>query len=179
MRIKELFAVPDGEKVTEKVLTRVLLSSICGILLCMACLAGTTWAWFTVSIENTGNVIQLATVEKTVTITKKADKQDNQKIEPQNGSYLLENGTYTLNICLKSDATGPDDLAKQKGPVYVRMLATREDGSTQQHYFVFEGSAEEMKRTLEICSGPAVLSFSVIWTGSVSAPPVDNETVVI
>ena len=60
MRIKDLFTVPEGEKVTEQVFHRVLISSICGILLCMACLAGTTWAWFTVSIENTDNVIEIA-----------------------------------------------------------------------------------------------------------------------
>lgn len=60
MRIKDLFTVPEGEKVTEQVFRRVLISSICSILLCMACLAGTTWAWFTVSIENTDNVIEIA-----------------------------------------------------------------------------------------------------------------------
>lgn len=63
MRLKDLFTVPTGQKVTEKCLHRVLISSICSILLCMACLAGTTWAWFAVSIENTGNVIQIGTPE--------------------------------------------------------------------------------------------------------------------
>ena len=61
MGIKKLFTVPEGEKITEQVFCRVLISSICSMLLCMACLAGTTWAWFTVSIENTGNVIEIGT----------------------------------------------------------------------------------------------------------------------
>lgn len=78
MRIKDLFTVPEGEKVTEQVFRRVLISSICSILLCMACLAGTTWAWFTVSIENTDNVIEIAsewpesTEEATEEVTEEA-----------------------------------------------------------------------------------------------------------
>ena len=56
--LKQLF-VQDREKMTEKSFYQVLVSSICGILLCMIGLAGTTWAWFTVDIENTGNVLQI------------------------------------------------------------------------------------------------------------------------
>ena len=40
--MKELFAVPEGKKITEKMFGRVLISSVCSILLCMACLIGTT-----------------------------------------------------------------------------------------------------------------------------------------
>jgi len=59
MRLKDLLSVPAGKKVTEKQLYRVLISSVCSILLCMSCLAGTTWAWFTVSLENTENIIEI------------------------------------------------------------------------------------------------------------------------
>lgn len=59
MQLKELFTVPAGEKITEQCLRRVLVSSICSILLCMTCLVTTTWAWFTVSIETT-EVIEIA-----------------------------------------------------------------------------------------------------------------------
>lgn len=60
MKMKALFSLPEGQKVTEKQLHRVLLTSICSILLCMSCLAGVTWAWFSASIENTNNVIWIA-----------------------------------------------------------------------------------------------------------------------
>lgn len=68
MRIKELFTVPEGAKVTEKMFGKVLFSSICSILLCMACLFSTTWAWFTVSIENQENVIQIGAADVKVTV---------------------------------------------------------------------------------------------------------------
>ena len=59
MRIKKLFTVEKEEKITEKRLLQVLISSVCSMLLCMACLAGTTWAWFAVSIENENNEIRI------------------------------------------------------------------------------------------------------------------------
>ncbi len=78
MRLKDFFAVPAGKKVTEKDLHRVLVSSICSILLCMACLVSTTWAWFAVSLENTGNIIAIATVDASIVVT-----QGENSVDPQ------------------------------------------------------------------------------------------------
>ena len=60
--------IPVGTKVTDKLLRRVLISSVCSILLCMACLVGTTWAWFTVSIENNGNEIKIGEPKINMTV---------------------------------------------------------------------------------------------------------------
>ena len=84
MRLKELFTVPEGVKITDKMFSKVLLSSIVSILLSMACLFGTTWAWFTVTVENTENVIQIATVATDVTVTK-----DGQVMGSENGKYSV------------------------------------------------------------------------------------------
>ncbi|MBQ5607534.1 MAG: hypothetical protein IIU86_00735, partial [Oscillospiraceae bacterium] len=84
MKIKHLFAVPQGEKVTEKHLRRVLISSICSILLCMTCMVSTTWAWFTVSVENRDNEIQIATVAANVHVQ---DESMNAISEISNGKY--------------------------------------------------------------------------------------------
>ena len=46
---------------------RVLISSICSILLCMTCLVSTTWAWFAISIENEQN--EIVTAELTDLLT--------------------------------------------------------------------------------------------------------------
>lgn len=68
MHIKDLFTVPAGKKVNERMLARVLASSICSILLCMVCFVGTTWAWFIAGVEDTGNVIRIGTPSATVTV---------------------------------------------------------------------------------------------------------------
>ena len=57
MQMKGMFSLKAGQIVTEKYLRQVLVTSICGILLCMSCLIGTTWAWYAVSIENNDNEI--------------------------------------------------------------------------------------------------------------------------
>ena len=102
MRLKELFTVPAGEKITEKMMQRILVSSICSILLCMSCLVSTTWALFTASIENTGNVIQIASLESNLII-----RQGGEEIAPsEDGSYTLSPGKiYTLNISAITDST--------------------------------------------------------------------------
>lgn len=164
MRIRELFTVPEGEKVTEKIFGRVLLSSICGILLCMTCLASTTWALFAVGIENRGNEIQIARVTTDVHI---------EGVEqPTDGNYSLAPGTYNVRINLENDATEP------KSPVYVVMTVTH-SGERKYYCFTFENGNKEITQTLRIDSEAAAVSFSVSWVRPVSAEPVGGESVVI
>lgn len=169
MRIKELFTVPDGTKITEKVFSRVRLSSICSILLCMACLAGTTRAWFTVSIENTENVIQIATVRANVSIT--TDGVRGVVPESPDNRYALEAGTYAIAVKLENNST------EWNRPVYVLMSVV--DGEESHYYcFTFEPNSSEPKR-IEICKSNSVtVSFSVSWVEPASAMPVGNGTVV-
>lgn len=58
--VKYLFTVPEGEKVTDRHFRRVLISSVCSILLSMTCLVGTTWAWYTASIQTPAITLQVA-----------------------------------------------------------------------------------------------------------------------
>lgn len=134
MRIKELFAVPAGAKVTEKMFAKVLISSVCSILLCMTCLVGTTWAWFTVSIENTGNVLQIGTAEVKVTV---------------DGS--------TVSI---ENSNSPDDLNK-KAAVYVTFLfkekavgyTVLDSNNRYQTTLTLEGALED----------PSLLTWTASW----------------
>lgn len=174
MGIKKLFTVPDGEKVTEKALHRVLVSSICSILLCMVCLVSTTWAWFTVSIENTENVIQIANITANVEIT--SDGQSN--ITPNDGKYTLNEGTYEVTIKLEqseTNAAGPNVLNDTEHPVYVVMVISRGEEEQLQS---FEFTSKEVIKyhRLMIGSGPAEIRFYVSWAG---VQPIDNEATTI
>lgn len=174
MRIKTLFSIPDGEKVTEKALRRVLISSICSILLCMTCLVSTTWAWFTVSVENIGNVIEIATVTADVNIT----KGEGEVSEADNGSYNLLEGAYTINIKLKTNASATNGLDDREIPVYVVMSVVHSE-ATQYYYCVVEGSHKEVTKQLTVDNGPAMVSFSVSWVEPVSALPIDTLSTVM
>ena len=117
MRIKEYFTVPKGQKVTEKNLRRVLICAICSILLCMSGLAGTTWAWYVVGIENTANEIYIAAPQVVVTV-------DGSKLDVSVTSATLSPGEHTIQI---EHANELDDL-NRKSELYVTLTA---DGTSQ------------------------------------------------
>lgn len=178
MGIKVLFSVPDGEKVTDKALRRVLVSSICSILLCMSCLVGTTWAWFTVSLENTGNLIQIATVSETVTVT---DMGKDETVDPIDGAYDLSTGKYKIRVRLTGNATGVNGLNKPKTPVYVIMsvVCAGAEDKAEYYCFSFAGSTGEAEQTVQIHCASATLRFAVTWVEPNAAIPIGNETVEI
>ena len=179
MRIKSFFTVPEGTKVSEKMFGRVLVSSVCGILLCMACLLSTTWAWFTVGVENRGSEIQIARVTADITV-KNAENESEIGADPQNGGYVLETGTYNMDICLENTASGPDDLNRQQNDVYVVMTLTH-DTKVESYCFAFAGKAEPAKqqKKLRVNSSAATIHFSVSWVKPASALPVVGEEIVI
>lgn len=179
MRIKELFTVPEGTKVTERIFTKVLLSSICSILLCMVCLASTTWAWFTVSIENTENQIVIAEVTTDITIQ---NTQDNSNVDtdPAEGGYLLEAGKYDIQVKVDNTAKGPDDLNRQQNDVYVVMTVVH-NGSTKSYCFTFKGEPKNTQqlKDFQISDGTATVSFSVSWIKPASVTDIGSEPIVI
>ena len=167
MLFKNLFTVPTGQKVTEKHLRRVLVSSICGILLCMSCLAGTTWAWYTVEIENRGNEIQIATVTADVNVL---DEAGNAVQPDAAGNYTFETGTYTVGINLENDAT------EAKNPVYVVISVS--SGEENAYYYLTFENGNTAKQILQVGADPATVSFSVSWVRPVSATAVNGDIVI-
>lgn len=178
MRIKELFTVPEGTKVTEKLFGKVLLSTVCSILLCMACLVSTTWAWFAVEIENTENVLWIAKPTVEVVITNTADSTSTTLNSETGG--VLSAGSYTLNLCLKDVPSGTDDLNRTRGKLYVLMQISH-NGAPYSYYFTFNGTPDELVilDTLRIADGTATVSFCVSWVRPASATEVGAGAIVI
>ena len=59
----------NQDKVTDKALSRLILTSVLGILLCLACLCSITWAWFSKGITSGNTKIETAECTLTVTAT--------------------------------------------------------------------------------------------------------------
>lgn len=91
----------DKEKKERKdSLVPLLLPSIFGIALCMVCMCGMTWAWYTASIETPTQKMTAACYEVTVDSV----KHENVAITAENGGYNLTAGTpYT--VVLKADGS--------------------------------------------------------------------------
>lgn len=161
MRIKAFFTIPEGKKVTEKVFGRVLLSSICSILLCMICLAGTTWAWFEVTISGNGGQIQIVDVEMTATV-----KNGSETLTPaEDGSYTLEKGTYTVSAQLEGERTNTDI------PVYA-LVSVGDDHYCMQLENSSEGTGAT--RDLLITAETANVRISLVWLKPDGAQLVEN-----
>lgn len=89
--IKEWFYIPKYAKVSDKSLSRIMLSSVFGILICGICLVGLTWAWFSSSITSTANNITAANFTVDIRVTHVGDDTPLSPTE-ENGKY-----TYTLS----------------------------------------------------------------------------------
>lgn len=48
----------NNEKLTDKAFIRLTLTSILAILVCLACICGASWAWFTETVPSSNNVIK-------------------------------------------------------------------------------------------------------------------------
>lgn len=143
--------------VTEKAFLKMLISSAFGILLCMVCLVGAAWAWFTVDIRNADNVIQIGTPEVTLTLDDAAFTS---------GTNLAP-GSHTIQLTHSGDR---DDF-QQKSTLYVTLTL---DGSSV--YTVL--SAENLyarQLTLEL-DRSCTLTYSVSWFAPANALRLMGDT---
>lgn len=161
MRLKDLFTVPAGQKVTEKHLRRVLISSICSILLCMSCLVSTTWAWFAVSIENTGNVIQIGTPEVTVTVGS----------TPFTSGENLAAGEHEVII---NRTVNQDDLQKKMECFVILTIQRNSETPAIYKIAVSESSLVTIKT-----NGDCVLSWEASWFAPASANEISNGIITV
>lgn len=166
MRLKDLFTVPAGQKVTERHLRRVLVSSICSILLCMSCLVGTTWAWFTVSLENTDNVIQIGP-DVAVTVDGAAFVS----------GETLAVGTHGLQI---GRTNGQADLGDGK-TLYVE-LTFNVGGEDTVRYVALPWSDSDVTVTATVSvvvNADCTLSWRALWTVPTGTEVPSGDTITV
>ncbi len=85
------------DNLTDKAFSRLVLTSILGIFVCIVCLCSTTFAWFVESADSDGNKIKMAErCALTVTVTQ--DKTVLQNIE--SGIELKAGLEYTVTLVL-------------------------------------------------------------------------------
>ena len=58
--LKRIFYTPRHSKPTDENILRLLMPSVVGIFICMVCLAGSTWAWFSASVQTVAQTIEAA-----------------------------------------------------------------------------------------------------------------------
>ena len=73
----------------------LLMPSILGVCLCLVCVCGMTWAWYSASVQTPPQKMTAAYYEVTVELVMNGET----KIDPKNGGYTLNAGTpYTVSL---------------------------------------------------------------------------------
>jgi len=164
MRLKDLFSVPTGQKITEKHLRRVLVSSICSILLSMGCLVSVTWAWFVVSIENTGNVIQIGSPEIDVFVD---DVRGETILNPSEDSHIVS-----------LEHAGETDDLDQKSILYaVLTIVPDQEMSSDEPISVYTvlGPEKDYEKVEIFTEVQCELSWEASWIEPANAAPLTDE----
>ena len=90
----------NTQKLTEHTFSRLMLSSVLGILLCIVCLCSTTFAWFSDSVPSAGNTISTAKdCLLTVTVLDGGGELDNI----DEGVVLTAGVEYLVTLSLPAD----------------------------------------------------------------------------
>lgn len=92
---------------------RILAPAFLGMCLCIVCLFGTSWAWFTATQSSQIASVQTATyqVQVSASVTTEGQSEEESLTETEilpddNGIYQLEgNKTYTVTIRVSDDST--------------------------------------------------------------------------
>ena len=90
--IKSALYIPKHTKPTDSNIMRLLLPSFLGIVLCMICLAGMTWAWFSASVQTAPQTITAANYDITVTVT------DEEGESVSLNKLLIAGQAYTVKL---------------------------------------------------------------------------------
>ena len=106
-----LFYVPKYEKVSDVSFSRIIVSSVLGILLCIFCLAGLTWAWFSGSSSSAANSITAAEFKVKVTI-------NGIDITSADGKYTLNQTENKITVTADGSATTGYCIVKFGGNTY-------------------------------------------------------------
>ena len=156
----------NTEKLTEKAFSRLWITSIAGIVLCIACLCSTTWAWFSAGQAAEGNIVQSGRFDLDISITEESSTLEKAIEEPNtaaieitdlsNGkmSCTLPKGKYTVVLKKTQDTTASRGFCsmtvKGKDQVY-HTDSVSADG------------AEPFTFTLDVREQEITMLFSPVW----------------
>ena len=101
--MKNFFDCKD-EKISEKAFSRMMLTSVLGILVCLACLCSATWAWFTTDVSNNSNTIGTGQFDLEVEVSV-GDVKLERSSELTNVYTFEKAESYTVTLKMTEDTT--------------------------------------------------------------------------
>lgn len=120
--LKHIFYIPKHSKPTDENILRLLMPSVIGIALCMVCLAGSTWAWFSASVQTAPQTIEAANFDISAAVTDASD-------QPVSSGQPLEAGkTYKVTLTAAGNAPSGGYCEVKGGavPLYTETILPNE-----------------------------------------------------
>ena len=91
----------DAKKLTEKAFSRLIISSVLGILVCVMCLCSATWAWFSTDVSNDSNTLCSGNFGLIVTVTDENGTSVDVTENPDGTSVCAFADAKEYNVTLK------------------------------------------------------------------------------
>lgn len=154
--LKNLMYIPRHSKAANVNILQLLLPSFAGIMICMACLAGMTWAWFSVGVQTKQQTFTAASFDVSVSIAEKIGGTAPEK--SPNGYRLSAGREYTVELTAQGTASTGYCIVQTGGEKYY--TSPIKAGET----FSFSLTPEEA----------AEYTFTAVW-GSYSGDPTISQ----
>ena len=140
--------IAEKEKSADAGIKRMMLTSVLGMLICVVCLAGTTWAWFTANsgIDDTKKPLSVETAQVKVDVS--IDNQDKRTVSGGNSQTITIAKNEKLSVTLTGDGTST------KRYCYVTVDGDR--------YYVDLSSSNSI--TFTVCSSSDSMTIKASWS---------------
>ena len=153
--------VTKPDKLTDKAFSRLMLTSILGILMCLTCLCSATWAWYSSNIASSSNTVASGQFDLVVTVQSAEAIVNASESEPlsvvDNGlgakvCNIKDAGSYNVTLKISEDTTVTKGfcVVKINGVSYKTDLITVDD--TENFVFTLVTNAPDVS-----------VSFSPAW----------------
>lgn len=158
------------DKLTDKAFSRLMLTSVLGILVCIMCLCSATWAWFSTDISSDSNTLGTGNFGLNVAITD-ANGTTVTISERDDGTSVCtlgEAGQYTVTLTMTEDTT-----------VTKGFCTIKADGGSYQSASINIEGTNPFVFTLDAAKDGMTVTFSPSWGLPASADVEYGGTLVI
>ncbi len=143
----------NTDKLTDKAFSRLMLTSVLGILVCIMCLCSATWAWFSADTSADGNKVSSGQFDLTVSVTD-ASSEVTTLTENAVGKtvYTFDSiGVYTVTLKMT------DDTTVTKG------FCTLDVGNDTYYTASINAETDPFTFTIDIKEAGVTVTFSPAW----------------
>ena len=156
------------EKLSDRVFLRIMITSIIGILLCISSLSATTWAWFTASEDNVGNVISSGKLDLRITVTDSLGDEVSSTPLDKSSIYILAAGVYTVTLTVADTSTVTKGFSTVKA-----------GGVTYKTGAANTGETNPISFTLSVGEDDTTVVFDTMWGLPAEPDVLDGGTLTI